>query len=198
VIDVPDLDTIRDRVARAEPRVTPEARLRGWQAATALILAPGADGAELAFIERVERHGDPWSGHMALPGGKRDPEDPDLAATAARETREEVGLALPGPIGRLDDQPGGRRGRRRRSPRRPLDDRPAMTPHPEECADALWIPLASLLDPRAAGRHRFAGMPFPGLTYDGRTIWGLTLGTLGTFADTIGVRLPVRHHRPRR
>lgn len=30
---------------------------------------------EILFIKRVGRVGDRWSGHVALPGGKRDPED---------------------------------------------------------------------------------------------------------------------------
>lgn len=63
----------------------------GWQAATALVAAPDPRGSAIAFIRRTERPGDRWSGQMALPGGTRDPDDPDLATTAAREAFEEVG-----------------------------------------------------------------------------------------------------------
>lgn len=49
---------------------------------------------ELLFIKRAGRVGDRWSGHTALPGGKRDPEDADDLAAAIRETREEIGLDL--------------------------------------------------------------------------------------------------------
>lgn len=49
---------------------------------------------ELLFIKRAGRAGDRWSGHTALPGGKRDPEDADDLAAAVRETREEIGLDL--------------------------------------------------------------------------------------------------------
>jgi hypothetical protein len=49
---------------------------------------------ELLFIKRAARIGDKWNGHVALPGGKRDPEDGDDEVTAAREAMEEVGIDL--------------------------------------------------------------------------------------------------------
>jgi 8-oxo-dGTP pyrophosphatase MutT (NUDIX family) len=49
---------------------------------------------EILFIKRAGRAGDRWSGHTALPGGKRDPEDADDCAAAIRETREEIGIDL--------------------------------------------------------------------------------------------------------
>lgn len=58
------------------------------------VLAPvyrDADGSlRLVFIRRSPfgRHG----GQIAFPGGRREPEDPDLLTTALREAEEEVGL----------------------------------------------------------------------------------------------------------
>ncbi|KAL2863559.1 NUDIX hydrolase [Aspergillus lucknowensis] len=49
---------------------------------------------EVLFIKRASRVGDRWTGHVALPGGKRDPEDADDRAAAIREASEEVGLDL--------------------------------------------------------------------------------------------------------
>jgi 8-oxo-dGTP pyrophosphatase MutT (NUDIX family) len=72
-------------------------------AAVAIVLAPDPDA--VLLIRRAERTGDPWSGHIALPGGRRETEDADLLTTAIRETQEEVGIRL-GPddlIGSLDD-----------------------------------------------------------------------------------------------
>ncbi|KAF2711188.1 hypothetical protein K504DRAFT_490097 [Pleomassaria siparia CBS 279.74] len=49
---------------------------------------------EMLFIKRAARVGDKWNGHVALPGGKRDPEDEDDQVTAVREALEEVGIDL--------------------------------------------------------------------------------------------------------
>jgi 8-oxo-dGTP pyrophosphatase MutT (NUDIX family) len=184
------LDEVADLVARYRPRTRRDRGAGTWQAATALVVAAGDVHLEVAFIERVHRPGDRWSGQMALPGGKRDEDDADLAATAARETREEVGLALPPPVGRLDDQ-GGRVTRGLVATYVfVLDDLPAMTPHPGEVADAMWIPLPALFDPAKAVRYRWGAMPFPGIEHGGRVIWGLTHRILGSFADAIEVPLP--------
>ncbi len=58
----------------------------------ALLLAPDPD--RMLLIRRAERAGDPWSGHLALPGGRYDAADVDLLATAIRETEEETGIRL--------------------------------------------------------------------------------------------------------
>ena len=84
------LDRLRRRLAEHRPRVEDDPELL-W-AAVAIVLAPDPDA--VLLIRRAERAGDPWSGHMALPGGRYEPKDPDLLGTALRETVEEVGVAL--------------------------------------------------------------------------------------------------------
>ncbi len=73
--------------------VTPAAAER--TAAVSLLLVPAAaQGVEVLMIRRASRDGDPWSQHMALPGGFRNQSDADLFQTALRETREEVAVDL--------------------------------------------------------------------------------------------------------
>jgi len=98
---------LTDSVRRTLSGRTPdhEPNPAGGQAAVALVLCPTHDDAELLFIKRAVRKGDPWSGQMALPGGRRDPADPSLLATARRETLEETGVLLheENCLGVLDD-----------------------------------------------------------------------------------------------
>ena len=106
------LDDIRLAFARRRPLLVPEERQR--RAGVAMVLRDDAgDGAgpSVLFIERARWEGDPWSGHMAFPGGRVDPSDRDARAAAERETLEEVGLRLSGAerIGRLDDRQGNPR-----------------------------------------------------------------------------------------
>src|SRR5213596_3679172 len=64
-------------------------------AAILLLLRMGEHGdPELLMIKRADAEGDPWSGHIACPGGRMEPGDHDLEQTAIRETWEETGVDL--------------------------------------------------------------------------------------------------------
>jgi ADP-ribose pyrophosphatase YjhB (NUDIX family) len=79
----------------AEEDEAPDAsRVAPRRAAVALVLRGGTEGPELLVIKRSEAERDHWSGHLALPGGRAEPEDESLLATALRETFEEVGIDL--------------------------------------------------------------------------------------------------------
>jgi 8-oxo-dGTP pyrophosphatase MutT (NUDIX family) len=82
----PDLEAVRRVLGRA-----PADHHAPRRAAVAAILTPDLD---LVFMRRAEYEGDPWSGHVAFPGGGVEPTDRDGLAAAVRETEEEVGVRL--------------------------------------------------------------------------------------------------------
>ncbi len=194
---VHDLSFIRRRLAEQaapEPRTAPGTR----QAAVAIILRPdvaGGEGSDVLFIKRAEKAGDPWSGHMAFPGGHREPADPDLRAAAMRETLEEIGLDLGGAdyLGAVAHQVASPRGRPLNMIISPhvfaIEGDPRFTPN-YEVAEVLWCPLARLAD---NGWHDtetrpMAGRPtvFNGYRLAaGHFVWGLTYRMLKTFFTTL-------------
>jgi len=190
-VKVPDHATVLAAVRAHQPQVRAGRARR--DAATALVVADLPTGPELLLIERAHRAGDRFSGHMALPGGRTEPHDVDLAATAARETHEEVGVLLGRPVGRLDDVAGPHGGRVAVFVHA-VDGRPPTVPEPAEVAEVVWLPLVHLLDPVNAVRHSHRGLgPVAGVRYERFTVWGMTRGILEGFAGLLGHEL----HRPR-
>jgi 8-oxo-dGTP pyrophosphatase MutT (NUDIX family) len=155
------------------------------QAAVAVVLRGPPEERAVLLIQRAQRAGDPWSGDISLPGGRRQPEDADLVATARRETREEVGLDLTD-AALLGWLPG--RLTRAHRQRRPMAVHPAVFSWPagvatgERCSAeataAFWVPLAALRDPASATTRPWrigpVTLPAPAWRVEGRVIWGLT------------------------
>jgi 8-oxo-dGTP pyrophosphatase MutT (NUDIX family) len=165
-------------------------------AAIALVLRPSSVGEpELLMIKRAEAEHDPWSGHVACPGGRMEPGDRDLEETAIRETWEETGvdLARDGRIlGTLDDI----------SPRTPtlppLVIRPfvaivkpeAKIVESPEVAEAFWVPLAAIRETTAWSRA-FVSIRGVGerevdvFRHGDYTVWGLTHRALTQFVGLL-------------
>jgi 8-oxo-dGTP pyrophosphatase MutT (NUDIX family) len=149
---------------------------RERHAAVALMLRERSGGLELFVIKRAEKSEDPWSGHMALPGGGREPGDKDAYDTARRETLEEVGIDLNEGrfLGRLDDVgPRTMPGRLVVSTVVVAIDAEPGHLDPREVAEAFWVPLERLVD-KTVEIPDFPGS-WPAFTYKDRyVIWGLT------------------------
>ena len=160
------------------------------QAAVALVVRREPEPAFL-LVRRALSPRDPWSGQMALPGGRRDPEDIGLRETAVRETHEETGVDLDRSgvlVGRLPDL----KPTSRAIPRlviapfvfvlsRDADAYVAST----EIAAVYWVPVADLGAPGArsavavdtpAGKREF-----PCYRVAGQPVWGLTYRILQRF-----------------
>ena len=166
------------------------------RAAVALVIAPEGDDLSALLIERAQHPLDPWSGHMAFPGGRHDATDASLERTAIRETLEEVGIDLVRDgryVARLDEVQAQARGKDLDMVISPfvffLDRMQAPTPDASEVADALWVPLRVFGDERYKGTTHFSrdgfGMDFPAFLYQGKTVWGLTYRILCGFLEAI-------------
>lgn len=151
----------------------------------AAILREQHDTLDLLLMLRREHPLDPWSGHVSLPGGRHDPCDADLLATALRETHEEVGLALDPErelLCRLTPVQARARGRIV-----PMDVTPFVfrwtgsdIPQPGiEAAEVFWLPLGAVasgaLDTDYLYEDDRGPRTLPGVEYEGRVVWGLTL-----------------------
>lgn len=183
------LARLRERLAGYQPAQDDDASLI-W-AAVALILTSEPDS--ILLIRRAERAGDPWGGHMALPGGRREPGDVDLLATAVRETWEEVGVKL-----RAEQLAGVLPDVIPRTPVLPpiavrpfvfqLPARPELSPN-SEVARARWVALEHLLLPEThhpvrlevAGQHRLV----PAYELDDAMVWGMTERILTGFLQRL-------------
>jgi 8-oxo-dGTP pyrophosphatase MutT (NUDIX family) len=197
------IEDIRKSLAEFRPRILSDQPCQ--KAAVAVILREIEERRpELLFIKRADRPADPWSGHMAFPGGHVDSNDATIRSAAERETLEEVGVSLEHAerLGRLDDLEGLSRG-----------GRPAgivisafvyhhQSPGPiridDEVEEAFWVPLSVLSDParRVEYSHPLMGsLTYPGILVgdpDRHVVWGLTYRFVENFLAVAGEPLPDR------
>jgi 8-oxo-dGTP pyrophosphatase MutT (NUDIX family) len=147
------------------------------------------------MIKRADAEGDPWSGHVACPGGRMEPGDHDLAVTAVRETWEETGVdvSLDGRLlGHLDDL----------SPRTPYLPPIVIRPYialvragveivpSHEVAQAFWVPISALRTPAAWGTAEISvsgvQREVTVFRHGEYTVWGLTERVLRQFLTYAG------------
>jgi 8-oxo-dGTP pyrophosphatase MutT (NUDIX family) len=164
-----------------------EAASSARPAAVLVLLFPGDDGeARLVLTERTDRGGH-HSGEVSFPGGRAEPEDDGVAATALREAAEEVGLDVAAcgarvlgtlttqwiPVSNFTVTPVVAVAERR----------PAMRRQPTEVAAILEAPVAAFLPgaPLVAVEREIRGYALRYAAYpiDGLAVWGMTARVLG-------------------
>ncbi|TBU89763.1 CoA pyrophosphatase [Phytopseudomonas dryadis] len=170
------LDELLQRVRGYSPRLM-EAD-RGFPEAAVLVPITRSDEPEVVLTLRasgLSTHG----GEVAFPGGRRDPEDRDLIATALREAQEEIALPpglveVVGPLSTLVSRHG-------------IQVTPYVGVVPDfvdyqandgEIAAVFAVPLAFFRDDPRQVTHRidYLGQSWyvPSYRYGEYKIWGLT------------------------
>jgi 8-oxo-dGTP pyrophosphatase MutT (NUDIX family) len=179
------IETLAARISLGDVSPAADATRR---AAVAIVLH-GEPSPRVLLMKRAERAGDPWSGHISLPGGGYQASDRDLRVTAIRETREELGVDLDGArllgsLDRLHPRASGPKG----IEVTPLVFATSVELDPvcgPEALAAFWLPL----DLAASGaldstyRSPDVAVAFPSWTYEGHVIWGLTRRILGSLLE---------------
>jgi 8-oxo-dGTP pyrophosphatase MutT (NUDIX family) len=164
------------------------------EAAVAVIRArefPENPEPKYLVLRRTENPADPWSGHFAFPGGRREATDTDLFAACIRETLEECGIAL----SRADlarelprIEAGNALGRP--VPVAPylfdLASIPAVRLDAAECSAFHWIPETDLRD--ATRQDIITPLPglnrsFPAIRLGDGHIWGFTYRVLAEILE---------------
>ncbi len=185
------VETVVETLAQTSEKLQQYRPRKKWyrrlckRSAVALILRETDLGVEALMIKRAERQGDPWSGHMAFPGGRAENGDRNNLQTARRETREEIGLdtdAHTQYLGRLSDVLSRSHQRHKAMVITPyvfnIEQVPELTIN-HEVAEVVWVPLVFL----AAKENRQSMewqtkkgvLKLPCYFYQERRIWGLSL-----------------------
>jgi len=193
----PTLEELKQRLRAHRKKTVPiENHMR--QAAVAAVLRESPD-LQVLLIRRAEHPNDPWSGHMAFPGGRVDDGDSGPLGAVVRETREEVALDLDRHahlVGELSTVPAMAHGRPVPMVIFPfvfaVSGDPKLDPDLSEVQEAIWVPISFLLDRANRGsiEKKIAGVPMklPAYRLEGRIIWGLTLKMLDELIDVAQAR----------
>ena len=156
-------------------------------AAVAILLRERNDDLEFFLVKRAEVEGDPWSGDMAFPGGKRGDADRDLLDTACREVLEETAIDLR-EVSKLGYMKPIFSSVRTSMKVQPIvyvyDEEPEVSLN-YELTRYLWVPLKELVQSRT--KEDVKGWNSDVYKYDGEVIWGLTFRMLEQLIEILEV-----------
>ena len=143
-------------------------------AGVAIIMKPGDEDIELLLVKRAEVSGDPWSGDMAFPGGKKTPSDVDICDTVRREVVEETGITLANMrfLGAMEVEKSNVRPGKEVLPLVfEVEEKPPVTLN-YELTKAFWAPLKELI--KTQTRVNVKGWDSEVFKVEGEVVWGMT------------------------
>lgn len=158
-------------------------------AAVALLLRKtSSKELEVFLVKRVENPSDPWSGNIALPGGKRVSEDIDLKQTVVRETFEETGIDLLDRcrfLGVLETMTSTPKPEMKILPFVVFIEHEPVVRLNSELDRFAWVSLGALVNSRNTVCFSFG--EFPAYIVSGMTVWGLTYRILEMFVNVLAL-----------
>jgi 8-oxo-dGTP diphosphatase len=175
-----------ETIAKLPTVLKPVSDEQGANSAVALLLKPKRNDFDLLLVKRVENPSDPWSGQMALPGGKREPKDVSLKATVMRETMEETGISLGdcrflGVLTAISSEP------------KPeikilpfvvlLEDEPKLKLNKEELESFIWVPFEEIV--QSKGTVEFSFGKVPAYIFADAVVWGITYKIISKFIQAV-------------
>jgi 8-oxo-dGTP diphosphatase len=175
-----------DVIEKLPKALKPISDEQGANAAVALLLKSKLGDFDALLVKRVENPSDPWSGQMALPGGKREPKDKNLKETVMRETMEETGVKLDRSsfLGVLTAI---------RSEQKPeikilpfvvlLEDEPKLKLNKNELERVIWVPFEEIA--QSKGTVEFSFGKVPAYIFADAIVWGATYKILSKFVKAV-------------
>lgn len=175
-----------EAIAKLPAALKPISIEQGANAAVALLLKPKRNDFDLLLVKRVKSPSDPWSGQMALPGGKREAKDASLKDTVMRETLEETGITLDqrrflGALNAVRSEP------------KPdfkilpfivlLEDEPKLKLNKAELETFIWIPYEEIV--QSKGTVEFSFGKVPAYILADAIVWGVTYKILSEFIKAV-------------
>ena len=177
------LSAVERRLA-AHNAKSPSRTLTPRRAAVAALLRYESREPEVLLMERASRKGDRWSGQVSFPGGREEPHDTDLLATAVRETHEEVGVDLHTSarlLGRTNAIRAVAKGKVLPMSITPyvfVQTAPIDIVLNREAASAFWFPLGSAARGELDAPYEYRAGPvklsLDSWRYEEQVVWGLT------------------------
>ena len=176
-----------DVIEKLSRVLRPISEKQDGNAAVALLLKPADNDLKILFVKRAENPVDPWSGQVALPGGKRDAADRSLKQTLVRETLEETNIDLLNRcrfLGVMDTQTSTPRPEMKIVPFVILLEHEPTIKLNEELEKFVWISPEQLVRHRGTAKLSFG--EFPAYIVGNIVIWGLTYRILEAFVHAVG------------
>jgi len=175
-----------EAIAKLPAALKPISDEQAANAAVALLLKPMRNDFDVLLVKRVKNPSDPWSGQMALPGGKRELKDTSLKDTVMRETLEETGVELSqcrflGVLNAVRSEP------------KPdfkilpfvmlLEDEPKLKLNKAELETFIWVSYEEVVQSKGTVEFNFGKVP--AYIFADAIVWGVTYKILSEFVKAV-------------